>query len=314
MTPEWGPFHNGERLVQERAGEQEAARRNGVIIASAIPARAVPFLKEQRVLAIGGLDEDGFMWASVLFGERGFAWTDDGRSVALDRTRLDSPDEDPIWRALRSGASVGLLAIEFETRRRLRINGVVGAADGQRIEVSVRESYPNCRKYIQRRYLRDDPVARQTPCPTISGSSLDADRLRVVERADTFFVASSHPTRGADVSHRGGSPGFVRVTAPGQLRIPDYAGNSMFNTLGNLMVDNRAGLVFIDFERGRLLRMSGKATVAFDEEEDVRQPTGGTGRYWHFDVARWVESPIVAHVAWKGVEPSPHNPGVQVQR
>lgn len=303
------PFHAGERLVQERAGEANAARRTGVIIGSSVPTGAIPFLGEQRTVAVGGQDEHGAAWASLLVGRPGFASTEDGRTVVLDRTGLGVLSGDPMWRALRAGAFVGLLAIDFATRRRLRINGVVSTADARRIEVSVRESFANCRKYVQRRELQDGDAARQIPSGRpVRGTALDVARRRLVERADTFFVTSIHPVRGVDVSHRGGVPGFVRIVAPDRLRIPDYAGNSMFNTLGNLAIDDRAGLVFVDFAGNRQLQMTGTARVTFDEAEDPRQPTGGTGRHWYFDVACWVESPIPAHVVWSGPEPSPHNP------
>ena len=86
------------------------------------------------------------------------------------------------------------------------------------------------------------------------------------EAADTFFVASAHPRRGTDVSHRGGDPGFVRMLDDHTLRVPDYAGNSMFNTLGNLHVNPRAGLLFVDFDRWRTLQLTGTATIRFDLE------------------------------------------------
>jgi uncharacterized protein len=303
------PFHAGERAVQERTGERETALRVGAIVDAVIPPRAIPFLAEQRMLAIGGVDAEGAVSASVLFGARGFVSSPDGRSVVLDRDRVDASGDDPAWRDLRVGGDVALLAIELGSRRRLRINGVVSGLDARRVEVRVREAYPNCPKYIQRRDLRDAPDARPAdPRPPASGVALDEVRSRVVERADTLFVASRHPTRGADVSHRGGAPGFVRVVDPGRLRIPDYRGNSMFNTLGNFAVDDRAALVVLDLDRGGLLHMTGTAAAHFDQAEDPRQPTGGTGRYWDFHVARWRESPAVPHLAWELLDRSPHNP------
>jgi predicted pyridoxine 5'-phosphate oxidase superfamily flavin-nucleotide-binding protein len=303
------PFHEGERYVQARTGEREVALRNGGLVGEAIPARAIPFLAQQRMLAIGSADEQGAVSASVLFGARGLASSPDGRSVVIDRTRIDVSLDDPTWSNLRVGVDVGLLAIELGSRRRLRVNGVVRSLDGERVEVSVREAYPNCPKYIQRRHLREEPGARPAdPPPRASGVSLDGVRSLVVERADTLFVASRHPTRGVDVSHRGGAPGFVRVLDPRRLRIPDYPGNSMFNTLGNFVVDDHAGLVFLDFDGAGLLQMTGTVAVRFDEAEDPRQPTGGSGRYWEFHVARWLELPVATHLAWEFLDYSPHNP------
>jgi predicted pyridoxine 5'-phosphate oxidase superfamily flavin-nucleotide-binding protein len=303
-------FHDGERRVQERSGEREAALRNGALIGEAIPARAIPFLAEQRLLALGSVAAQGAVWASVVFGARGFVTSAEGRSVVIDRTLIEQSAGDPLWSNVRAGVEVGLLAIELESRRRLRVNGLVHGSDDAHVEITVREAYPNCPKYIQRRHVgaARKPQAVDTQ-PAICGVPLDAVRTHVIERADTLFVASRHPTRGVDVSHRGGPPGFVRVLDPTRLRIPDYRGNSMFNTLGNFLVDDRAGLVFMDFERGRLLQMTGTVAIRFDEEEDSRQPTGGTGRYWDFHVATWLESRVGAPLAWELLDYSPYNPG-----
>lgn len=303
------PYHDGERDVQERAGESEAALRNGVILRGTIPPRAIPFLAEQRMLALGSVDELGAIWASVLFGARGFASGSDGRTVVIDRARMEVSPDELVGSRLCAGSDVGLLAIEFGSRRRLRINGFVTELHDRRIEVSVREAYPNCPKYVQRRHLSEAHDARRVePEAPASGVVLDEVRSLCVERADTFFVASRHPTRGLDVSHRGGAPGFVRLLNTSCLRIPDYPGNSMFNTLGNFVIDNHAGLVFLDFERRRLLQMTGTVSLRFDEQEDPRQPTGGTGRYWDFQVARWLEFPVVTRLAWELLDFSPHNP------
>jgi predicted pyridoxine 5'-phosphate oxidase superfamily flavin-nucleotide-binding protein len=310
---ERNPFHDGETYVQERAGEREMALRNGAIVGETIPSRAIPFLAQQRMLALGSVDEHGTVWASVLFGAQGFVSSSDSRSVVLDRTRIDASDNDPLWRNLHVGADVGLLAIELGSRRRLRINGLVNRVDDRLVEVSIREAYPNCPKYIQRRHIREAGGTRAVDAQAPAwGIALDDARSRIVERADTLFVASRHPTRGVDVSHRGGAPGFVRVIDSTRLRIPDYRGNSMFNTFGNFVVDDRAGLVILDFERGSLLQMTGTADVRFDEEEDPSQPTGGTGRYWDFQVACWLELPVVTPIACELMEFSPYNPNPMV--
>jgi len=302
-------YHEGERYVQERAGERDNALRLEGFTAGPIPARAMSFLAEQRMLAIGSTDEHGSVFASVIFGAPGLASSVDGRSLHLDRTRLDVHD-DPVWENLRVGADVGLLAIELASRRRLRINGVVSRVDPAGIDVDVHEAYPNCPKYIQRRVALDAPAVPTTlERPRVDGIALDDERGHLIERADTLFVASRHRDRGMDVSHRGGAPGFVRVVNPTRIRIPDYRGNSMFNTLGNLAVDDRAGIVFVDFEGGMLLQMTGTATLEFDQPDDARQPTGGTGRYWDFEVERWLEVAIRTPIAWQLLDRSPHNPG-----
>ena len=102
-------------------------------------------------------------------------------------------------------------------------------------------------------------------------SALDARTRALVAGADTFFIATWHPGGGADASHRGGRPGFVRVLDDRTLEFPDYPGNNMFNTLGNLVGHPRAGLLFVDFERGDLLQLTGRAKIRWEPATAVRR-------------------------------------------
>jgi hypothetical protein len=129
----------------------------------------------------------------------------------------------------------------------------------------------------------------------------------LLERVDTAFVGSVHEARGADVSHRGGAPGFIKVVDATTLRVPDYPGNSMFMTLGNFAVDPRASLAAVDFEHGRVVSFSGHARVHF-ETDNPSHPTGGTGRYWEFDIHKWVAFDLPAAVRWELRDASPYNP------
>ncbi len=86
-----------------------------------------------------------------------------------------------------------------------------------------------------------------------------------IERAFLFFLATADAEGRPDVSHKGGPPGFVRVTGPSELAFPDYDGNGMFKSLGNVTVNPNVGLLFIDFARPRRLRINGTATVSRDD-------------------------------------------------
>lgn len=300
------PFHEGEISVQRRAGEREVAVRHGSMILGSIPPPARDFLATQRTLALGALDRLARPWASLWAGPPGFVASRDGRVVRVACDDGVPPADDPLRALLRPGRDVGMLAIDLGSRRRLRVNGVVAASDERRLEVTVREAFPNCPKYIQRR----EPIAGGTPGGARAcerGRVLDGGRRSLLERADTLFVASSHPARGVDVSHRGGAPGFVRVVDERTLRIPDYAGNGMFLTLGNLEVVPRAGLVAIDFERRRLLSLTGSVTLSFGAE-DPGHSSGGTGRSWTFVVDEWLEFAAASGPGFRRVERSPFNP------
>ena len=297
-------FHEGEIAVQVRAGERDIARHRS--ISSRIVAGALSFLGRQRLIAISATGEDGHLWTSVWCGRAGFVTSADGERVRIDRSRLfESPDE-PVLERLTTGRAIGMLAIELATRRRLRINGNVEAISADEIVIRVRESVPNCPKYIQQREPRDVQAA-PTKTHRARGQALDDERRWLVERADTAFVGSLHPSRGVDASHRGGAPGFITVVDATTLRVPDYPGNSMFLTLGNFEIDPRASLAAIDFERNRVVSFSGDARLAFDVERPDH-PTGGTGRYWELAVREWVQFDLPATLRWDLLDSSPFNP------
>ena len=300
-------FHAGEIAVQQRTGERLLAQRRGGMIRDRLVEGARAFIGSQAVAAVSAVAPDGTLWASLWCGMPGFLHSDEhGERVevvsALDHTLA----VDPVRPVIRAGAPLGMLVIDFETRRRLRINGIVNRVDTKDLELRVQETFGNCMKYIQRRrpsYGSPGGVV----APVDEGRALDDDRRVFIAKTDTLFVASIHPQRGLDVSHRGGHPGFVHVEDERTLRIPDYEGNAMYQTLGNFVADARAGLALIDFDRRRVLSLTGKATVEFDAE-DIHHPTGGTGRYWSFTVERWVEFSLPSTMTWTLIERSPFNP------
>jgi uncharacterized protein len=300
------PFHDGERLVQQRFGESEIAERNGRIIADTIIPGAMTFIKQQPMVVLGSVDDKQRVWASVLFGAPGFMTAIDQRSVELDLDIAFPNWQDQFWTNIEHNSQVGMLVIELETRRRLRINGKVTRPSKERLYIDVVESYPNCPKYITRRH-----VTRNQSIPIVenirTGQTLEPIQKEFISRTDMFFVASAHPIRGVDASHRGGNPGFIRVVDNNTLRIPDYAGNGMFNTLGNFVENPHAGLVFLDFERGRSLQLVGRPEILW-ELDDPMHETGGTQRYWNLTVEEWLETSFPKSFEWELLDYSPYNP------
>jgi predicted pyridoxine 5'-phosphate oxidase superfamily flavin-nucleotide-binding protein len=250
------PYHEGEIAVQRAAGDEAAARQTATMIANVVPAGAASFLSLQRMLVVASRDDAGRPWASILFGDPGFVFPrDHGRVVAVDRSASYSPNDVLPWPHLRIGSPLGLLAIDLSTRRRLRVNGVVGSLTEARLELTVEQAYPNCPKYIQRRRIEEFKPGEDSTRPAMHhGRIPDAALAAAVESADTIFVSSGHPTRGLDGSHRGGPPGFIKAVAPDVFRVPDYEGNGMFNTLGNLAVDARSGVPCWIFGRAGSIR------------------------------------------------------------
>lgn len=213
--------------------------------------------------------------------------------------------EDPLWNNINYKSQVGLLLIDLTSRRRLRINGVMRQAQAADYVIDVERVYPNCPKYIQRRQWKMPTAATTTSTKrSRRGKQLEAAQQIWIAQADTFFVASAHPEQGVDASHRGGLPGFVQVLDQVRLRIPDYAGNSMFNTLGNFVSYPYAGLVFLDFDSGRVLQLSGRPGILWDLD-DPQGNTGGTRRYWEFKLEEWRERELPFRLAWELLDYSP---------
>lgn len=280
------PFHPGEQAVQTRAGVRKQAESVGRVIRDEMPDQHRTFFAQQPWLLLGSVDADGQPHASVLWGAPGFVRTNDSRHMHVGaRPEAD----DPLAPALAIGASVGVLGIELPTRRRNRMNGAVSAVDEGGFTIAVRQSFGNCPKYIQARAWQATTRARGA---TSTGTGLDPRWLAIAEAADTFFVASQNAdprAGGVDVSHRGGAPGFVQVGADGRLWLPDYAGNMMFNTLGNLLEEPRCGLLFVDFSNGDLLHVEARAEIVWPEgfDELAEAVPAGAERMLALAPGRW---------------------------
>lgn len=276
------PFHAGERAVQARAGEEAMAWRHARMIQSQVPRGAWEFVAAQPWLVVGVDDQHHRRWASVIIGHSHVG--DDGALLTV----VGEPraGDEPFTAALTPGRMVGVLYIDLATRRRLRINGVVTGRDATQWRIAVREAYPNCPKYIQARTWTTS-TATTVELPA-AHDRLDAAAAALLQRADTLFLATGHDARGADVSHRGGPPGFVVMPDDRHLVLPDYAGNGLFNSLGNLASDPRCGVLVPDFAHGRLLEISGQGELRWDVPDPYGR-SGGTGRFVQVQVeaVRW---------------------------
>ncbi len=297
------PFHEGERAVQEQAGERNIAIRHGRLIADKIPKGARLFVGQQKHCVLGRSAPGGDIWASFVTGPQGFAQSDDeGRFVTLAIGEgLREASKAREGAAINVGDHFGLLFIELETRRRLRVNGRVTEIASGELRLAVDQAFPNCPKYIQRRELQGDGRATARS-EIITGTDWDGQLEDWVLTADTFFVASAYPGGNADVSHRGGKPGFLQII-DGVIHVPDYPGNSMFGTLGNFALNPRAGLVFVDFENSRQLQMTGRVELDLGAGKEP-----GEERWWRFRLLGWAIAPLAHGYTWRFDEASPYNP------
>jgi len=290
------PFHPGEQALQARVGRRDAVERAGRrMILDYMPEEHRAFFASLPLVLVGSVDGTGRPWASLLQGEPGFLASSDPRKL---RVTAKPAAGDPLAKNLSAGAPLGLLGIEFHTRRRNRMNGTVTLLDTQGFEVGVDQSFGNCPKYIQARA----PIAASPPLPGAShvvGATLTARAAELIAHADTFFIASAAPGAGVDVSHRGGKPGFVRISSDGNrtlLTSPDFSGNSLFNTFGNLALEPRCGLLFVDFSSGDLLQLTGRAEIVWDGPE--LDAFAGAQRLLRFGVEKGVLREGVLALRW----------------
>lgn len=266
------PFHAGEREVQTRAGVRDEAEKRGQRMLSAdLNAQQRTFFSQLPFLVSAHTDDTGQPWAGLVTGAPGFLSIEEGSNAC----RLD-------WRAARNptrvqvqdGSALGLLGIELATRRRNRLNGTVLGSGQDSWQIRIDQGYGNCPKYINERpwpaalFDRDHALSEQ------AGITPAAQAL--AQRTDTFFIATaSGPARadgatqasawGADISHRGGEPGFLQWV-DGRLVFEDYPGNNMFNTLGNIARFPRCGLLMLDFEQGDIVQLATQAEIVYASE------------------------------------------------
>lgn len=302
------PFHPGEQELQRRTGRRDAMEKFGQrMIRPEMPDQHREFYAQLPFMVAGAVDGEGWPWATLLVGDPGFAHSPDpGRLVVA----LQEAPHDPVQAALQVGAPLGLLGIELHTRRRNRVNGRVSALSGAGFELSVDQSFGNCPQYIHDRDVR---FIRPPGTSGVGGSvrcltQLDEAAAEMIRRADTFFVASFAPnqddpvTQGVDVSHRGGKPGFVKVEGD-QLTIPDFRGNFHFNTLGNFLINPKAGLVFADFDSGDLLHLVGTVALLDGDHPDI-VGFERAERGWRFTLDHGIHVPDALPFRGSGGEPS----------
>lgn len=261
------PWHPGEIALQRQVGVAAQLARVGHAIFRPFmmePQRA--FYARLPFIVIGAVDPDGLPWATIRAGRPGFLGSP-APSMLTVAARRDAGD--PAEPGMEEGAAVGLLGIDLATRRRLRLNGRVERDGDDAFRVDLDQSFGNCPSYITPRdvgFARDPALPFDAPT-SVSATLGDAARA-LIAAADTFFVASyvDRPEQGrqVDASHRGGPPGFVHCDADGVLTVPDYAGNQFFNTLGNFLINPRAGLLFVDPASGDTLQLSGKVELILD--------------------------------------------------
>lgn len=289
-----GQFHPGEQAVRAHKLGADAAGRQAAI-RDGIYGQAQAYVAHMFMVLVGSVDADGYPWASLLVGPPGFA--DAGHPQYLNLTLPESQRDpaDPLWDNLRNNPRLGLLFIDLNSRQRLRVNGRLNSLTRGDLEIFVEQAYGNCPKYIQQRRVTHASLAEPDPAPQ-RGKRLNDELRALIRGCDTLFVASDWPPGGCDVSHRGGAPGFVQPGKGQRLRVPDYPGNNLFNTLGNFTENPKGGIAIIDFAHSRLLQLTGDVAVSLAHD------------FWELEVREWRWRALTARLSWSEPQASPFNP------
>lgn len=305
--PTGSPFHSGEVELQRSLGVAERMEQFGRrVIRDHMPDQHRDFFEQLPFIVAGTVDSDGDVWATLLAGGPGFIQSPDPRQLALT---LPMDPSDPATNGLQQSDAIGILGIELHSRRRNRMNGAVGAVSENGFTVEVEHSFGNCPQYIQTRNWKMVASDEQLAFDTEQFTSLDDSARAAISAADTFFVASyidlEDGRRQVDASHRGGKPGFVRIDEDGMLTIPDFAGNLHFNTLGNFLRNPRAGLVFVDFNNGDMLHLTGVADVVLDSPDIAAFQ--GAERLWTFTPTKMVRRKAALPLRFDFLDWSPNS-------
>lgn len=289
-------YHEGELEVQARADARAMAQRVGRGIHAVMPSVVQDFLRQQTLAVTSSVNAGGQVWASLLTGAPGFLNPLNAQTLRI----LARPAAgDVLLDNLAVNPNIGLIVIQLAQRQRVRLNGTAEARqDG--LHMTLQQAYSNCQKYIQARTAQ---VVVRTATHSHQSDALLETQQQWIAQADTLFIASFHPAGGADASHRGGPPGFVRVLDSATLEFPDYSGNRMFNTLGNLTANPRAGLLFLDFKNGNTLQLTGRTAVIWEAERAATFP--GAERVVEFHIEQTIEIANAIPFQFEALEHSP---------
>ena len=313
------PFHKGEQELQTLYGVREKLEAMGQsFIRDYLPEQHRQFYQQLPYVFVGSIDAAGRPWASLVLGRPGFIQSPDEYKLRLNTSRIDG---DPLNNNISTGSAIGILGLQFETRRRNRLSAKVESSDDRIINLAVVQAFGNCPQYIQARGIEAHDIE---PCeldsfpnidsvgeerPKSSFNELSARAKEIIQTADNFYIATHHTgengaaSSGADVSHRGGKPGFVRVDNDQSITFPDFSGNFHFNTLGNILLNPLAGLLFIDFDTGDLLYLTCRAEIIHDSEE--KRAFEGAERLVRFDLDEGILLDKAVPLEWKFIGYSP---------
>lgn len=289
-------WHDGERRIHELTHRFREDNPTSPFLTP----YAANMASRYKLMSLGTLDSDDNPWCTVWgTGDPPLAQPV-AQSVLGIKSTVDATF-DPVVQELFGGKCDGEvvreeppghmvcgLSIQLEERGRVKLYGhmvagalsapddsspskdvSIGKTGEAQLVVKIDQSLGNCPKYLNKK-----SIISQLPEPKLLSTStnLSQSAIDLIHKADLFFVASAHEHEDMDANHRGGPPGFLRVISspsPGEgstIVWPEYSGNNLYQTLGNLMATPRAGLCIPDFDTGDVLYLTGTTEVLINDD------------------------------------------------
>lgn len=283
-------YHAGQLAIQKKTGEEEIANRRLPKFQSTLHERSVRFIERQVLAFLGSEDASGDIWISLLVGERGFIHIPSLKEVKFDLSKVISNQSDIFFKNIETNPIVGLLFHEAAKRSRYKAWGIARKEEDQ-VSFDITMGYKSCPKFIQREKIEVPEDSKSVSPAYQNGTTLGTSEREWISSAHTFFIATQTKKGEIETSHKGGNPGFIEIQENGVLRIPDYFGNSIYNTLGNIYENPKAALLFVDYKKGETLQITGKAALEFDQNSaDDLHKSGDTGRFLTFETKQWIRT------------------------
>ena len=283
-------YHAGQLAIQKITGEEEIAKARIPMIETSLHERSIPFIEDQVLAFPGSEDSNGNIWISLLVGERGFISVPSLKEIKFDLSKVTSNRSDIFFKNIETKPTVGLLFHEAARRARYRAWGVA-RREGDQLSFDINMGYKSCPKHIQREVIEVPKNSKPISSEYQNGTTLGKSEQEWISNAHTFFIATQTKKGDVEASHKGGSPGFIEIQEDGILRVPDYFGNSIYSTLGNIYENPKAALLFINYKKGETLQITGTAELQFDQNSaDDFYKSGETGRFWTFETKQWIRT------------------------
>jgi len=302
-------FHEGELRLQNQVGSRKQIDvMTEHLMKDFMPDQHREFFEGLEYIFLGTVDKAGLPHSVILTGPPKFANSPKPEMLVV---QTGPRANQAGFNNLAIGQPVGVLGLDLSNRRRNRMHGKISALDDTSITITVVQSYGNCPKYISLREISERGLP-SISSPASVRDTLSAEDMSLIKASDTFFIASyvqdgsGAPYEGVDINHRGGAPGFVRVDSPAQITVPDYKGNNLFNTFGNLLLNPDAGVLFVDFETGDQLHFHGTASLIEDTEHV--SAFSGALRLLQIQIKYVTFTKAATPLRWRFTESSPFNP------